>query len=229
MRRLWHRRWWEPERFWGAARGDWWCLHPGQPAEETWPAQRSFLSRSGPQLWTNQRKKNKLYMKLWVQFLTWHKKDMPSILSRYYSLFSKKDRSKTSFMSLTQTGACVGSLHYGLLVQHRALRQWQISSHPCNRDPTEEASYHITSTTVPFQRMSPTCTLLQLKINRHHHVSYRPWNVIGRIPPRALQLSHSVTVLWAAAAENSPDGHTHLPSNLCFRKSNKAFCIMSVT
>lgn len=126
-----------------------------------------------------------------------------SILSRYSSLFSKTKISKTTFLSLTQTGACVGSLHYGLLVQHWALRQWQISSHPCNRDPTEEASYHITSTTVPFQRMRRTCTLSQLKINRHHHVSYRPWNVIGRIPPRALQLSHSVTVHWAAAAENS--------------------------
>lgn len=61
-------------------------------------------------------------------------------------------RSRTTFFSFTQTGTCVGSLHDGLLVQHWALRQRQISSHACNRDPTEEeASYRITSS-VPFQK-----------------------------------------------------------------------------
>ena len=61
-------------------------------------------------------------------------------------LYLAQKHQRATFCSLTQAGARVGSLHYGLLVQHRALRQRQISSHPCNRDPTEEASYHITST-----------------------------------------------------------------------------------
>lgn len=226
VRRLWRRRWWEPEKFWGAALGGWWCLHPGRPAEETWPAQRSSLSHSEPQLSTKHRETGSQHT-----HPTLNEEEEASILSRYSSFFIyiSKKRSKTTFSWLTQTGACVGSLHYGLLVQHRALRQWQISSHPCNRDPTKEASYHITSTTVPFQedemnlhslvtknKSSSSCVLSTMKHDRLN-------------PTDSSGARSQCYCTRAAAAESHTDCCTHLPSNLCFRKSNKAFCIMSVT
>lgn len=88
-----------------------------------------------------------------------------------------------AFRTFTQTGACVGSLHDGLLVQHWSFCQRQISSHPCDGDPKEKVSDHIT---FPFQRIQ-SCTVFQLKINhRHHHVSYRPWKCDVRQNPTSV-------------------------------------------
>lgn len=42
-----------------------------------------------------------------------------------------------------------------------------------------------------FKRMQWTWILLQLKINHHHHASYRPWNVIGSC---AAQSQHCCTL-----------------------------------
>lgn len=125
--------------------------------------------------------------------------------------------------SLTQTGTGVGSLHDGLLIQHRALRQRQIRSHPCNRDSTEQdASYRIASATASCQVTWWTCMLTQLKISHQHHGFCRAWNVIDWIPSTSQRVIRGVRVQQRVT-------ETNLPSNLCFRKSNKAFCIMSVT
>lgn len=99
-------------------------------------------------------------------------------------------RPRATLFSLTQTGTGIGSLHYGLLIQHRALCQWQICSHPCNWDPMEqEVSYHIASTTVTCQKTCRTCTLAWLNIKHQHLGFYSPWNMIGWIPSTSQRVS----------------------------------------
>lgn len=53
-------------------------------------------------------------------------------------------------------------------------------------------------------------------------VTYRPWNT----NPTSCSSSDGKP---SCSCRQQPDRCTHLPSNLCLRKSNKAFCIMSVT